>query len=168
MQTDARPPPMTFGPWTVAGFSTTTVVDFFGSIRMSPTPPSDDGGETALSELQHELLRVLWARGECTVAEVVDALAASRALAHTTVATLLTRLAARGAVAARRDGRQLIYRAALSEAQVTRSMVSGLIQRLFDGDPQGLLAHLVSEREVAAGDLARVQALLAKKDRRDD
>ena len=34
-------------------------------------------------------------------------------------------------------------------------MVSGLIQRLFSGDPKALLAHLLSEREVASGDLAK-------------
>jgi predicted transcriptional regulator len=127
---------------------------------------SEDTDDIALSELQLELMRVLWDRTEASVAEVAEAVSDSRDLAHTTVATLLTRLAARGAVEARKDGRQLIYRACVSEPQVRRRMVSGLIQNLFSGDPKALLAHLVSEREVASGDLARVQALLAKGGRR--
>ena len=118
-----------------------------------------------LSELQLDLMRVLWARGEASVGEVAEALAPARGLAHTTVATLLTRLAARGAVEARREGRQLVYRAVVSEPQVRRSMVSTLIQRLFSGDPNALLAHLVSETDTAQGDLARVQALLRKGER---
>jgi BlaI family transcriptional regulator, penicillinase repressor len=113
-----------------------------------------------LSELQLELMRVLWQRGEASVGEVAEALAPSRGLAHTTIATLLTRLAARGAVEARREGRQLMYRAVVSEPQVKRSMVGTLIQRLFSGDPNALLAHLVAETDTAHGDLARVQALL--------
>jgi BlaI family penicillinase repressor len=124
------------------------------------------GAGPGLSELQFDLMRVLWARGEASVAEVAEAVAQSRGLAHTTVATLLTRLAARGAVEARREGRQLVYRACISEPQVRRSMVSSLIQRLFSGDANGLLAHLVSEREVADGDLAKVQALLKQESRR--
>jgi BlaI family penicillinase repressor len=123
---------------------------------------SDDTDDIALSELQFDLMRVLWDKGEASVADVAEAVSASRALAHTTIATLLTRLAARGAVEARREGRQLMYRACVSEPQIRRSMVSGLIQRLFSGDPKALLAHLVSEREVASGDLAKVQALLDK------
>ncbi|ANB17583.1 BlaI/MecI/CopY family transcriptional regulator [Dokdonella koreensis] len=115
--------------------------------------------DIALSELQLDVMRVLW-RGEATVADVVAALAASRGLAHTTVATLLTRLEKRGAVAFRREGRQLLYHARVSESQVRRSMVSGLIQSLFRGDSQALLAHLVSENDVAPGDLERVRALL--------
>lgn len=125
---------------------------------MARQPDTDD---IALSELQLDVMRVLW-RGEASVADVAAALVTSRGLAHTTIATVLTRLAKRGLVAADRDGRQLIYRALVDESQVRRSMVGDLIQSLFRGDPKALLAHLVSEKEVAPGDLERVQALLAK------
>lgn len=120
----------------------------------------DDTGDIALSELQLDLMRVLW-RGDASVAEVAAELAIRRGLAHTTIATVLTRLARRGLVEARRDGRQLVYRALVDESQVRRSMVGELIQTLFRGDPQALLAHLVSEKEVATGDLEKIQALLA-------
>ena len=123
---------------------------------MDPRP--DD---IALSDLQLDVMRVLW-RGEASVADVAAALSAERGLAHTTVATVLTRLAKRGAVALRRDGRQLYYRALVSEPQVRRTMVGDLIQTLFRGDPQALLAHLVSERDVAPGDLERVGARRAQ------
>ncbi len=115
--------------------------------------------DIVLSDLQLDLMRVLWGGGELSVAEATEALA-ERALAHTTIATLLTRLEKRGVVDVRRDGRQLLYRAVVSEAQVRRSMVSSLIAQVFRGDPKALLAHLVSEREVAPGDLERVRALL--------
>ncbi|WP_339825473.1 BlaI/MecI/CopY family transcriptional regulator [uncultured Arenimonas sp.] len=124
--------------------------------------PGDSPDGVALSELQLDVMRVLW-RGEASVAEVAAALAKSRGLAHTTVATVLTRLGRRGVVAARRDGRQLYYSPTVSESQVRRSMVGDLIQNLFKGDPQALLAHLVSESEVAPGDLDKVQALLAER-----
>ena len=127
---------------------------------MADTP--EDTGDIALSDLQLDVMRVLW-RGETSVADVAAELAVRRGLAHTTVATVLTRLAKRDLVAARRDGRQLVYRALVDESQVRRSMVGGLIQSLFRGDPQALLAHLVSEEDVAGGDLEKVQALLAGK-----
>ena len=122
----------------------------------------EDTGDIALSDLQLDVMRVLW-RGEASVSDVAAELAVRRGLAHTTVATVLTRLAKRDLVAARRDGRQLVYRALVDETQVRRSMVGGLIQSLFRGDPQALLAHLVSEDEVASGDLEKVRALLAEK-----
>ena len=119
--------------------------------------------DIVLSDLQMDLMRVLWRSGDLSVAEVTEALA-GRDLADTTVATLLTRLEKRGAVAARRDGRMLLYTASVSEAQVRRNMVSSLIAQVFRGDPKALLAHLVSEREVAQGDLEQVRALLQRDD----
>ena len=119
--------------------------------------------DIVLSDLQLDLMRVLWRSGELSVAEVTEALA-DRDLAHTTVATLLTRLEKRGVVESRRDGRVLAYRASVSEAQVRRNMVSSLIAQVFRGDPRALLAHLVSEREVAPGDLEQVRALLKRDD----
>jgi BlaI family penicillinase repressor len=117
--------------------------------------------DIVLSDLQLDLMRVLWRAGELSVADATAALA-DRGLAHTTVATLLTRLEKRGVVAARRDGRMLVYRPCVSEDQVRRSMVSSLIAQVFRGDSRALLAHLVSEREVASGDLEQVRALLER------
>jgi BlaI family transcriptional regulator, penicillinase repressor len=115
-----------------------------------------------LSELQIDILRTLWAQGELNTAEVVLALANKRALAHTTVATLLTRLEKRGLVAATREPRAVKYRALVAESDIRRSMVSGLLDSLFGGDPKALVAHLVRDEEIAAGDLHQIKQLLAQ------
>jgi BlaI family transcriptional regulator, penicillinase repressor len=118
-----------------------------------------------LSELQLAILRVLWKRGEASTADVVADLGARRGLAPTTLATLLTRLAKRGVLGQRRDGRTLVYRALVSEPDVQRSMVSDLVANVFKGDATELLAHLLREEEVAPGDLAKVRARLKEGDR---
>jgi BlaI family transcriptional regulator, penicillinase repressor len=115
----------------------------------------------SLSELQIALMRVLWDRGETSTADVAAVLADERGLAHTTIATLLTRLEKRGVVVQRRDGRQLFYRAAVEESEVRRSMVADLIGSLFAGDANELVAHLVQEAEIAPDDLARIRQRLA-------
>jgi BlaI family transcriptional regulator, penicillinase repressor len=118
--------------------------------------------DIALSDLQTDVMRVLWQRGEASTADVAEALSVPRGLAHTTVATLLSRLEKRGVVESRKDGRQLLYRHKVGEDVVRRAMVAGLIDNLFSGDANALVAHLVSEKEVAVGDLDRLQKLLAK------
>jgi BlaI family transcriptional regulator, penicillinase repressor len=120
--------------------------------------------DIALSELQIAVVRVLWNRGETSVTEVAKVLADERGLKHTTIATLLTRLEKRGVVTQRREGRQLLYVAAISESQVRRSMVADLIGNLFGGDSRELVAHLVRESELAPGDLERLRKRLQKKD----
>ncbi|WP_324462702.1 BlaI/MecI/CopY family transcriptional regulator [Dokdonella sp.] len=120
----------------------------------------------SLSELQIALMRVLWERGETSTADVAAALADERGLAHTTIATLLTRLEKRGVVGQRRDGRQLFYRAEVGEADVKRSMVADLIGSLFAGDANELVAHLVEEAEIAPADLARIRQRLERGERK--
>jgi predicted transcriptional regulator len=122
--------------------------------------------EVSLSELQLAVMRQLWLRGpegEASTAEVAEGLRAERSLAHTTVATLLTRLEKRGLVAARREGRGLVYQARITESQVQRSMVSGLVTHLFEGKASALVSHLLDQREsLDEGELSALRALLAK------
>jgi len=118
--------------------------------------------DIALSDLQIAVMRVLWQRAEASVAEIAAVLGDERGLKYTTVATLLTRLQRRGVVTQRRENRQLVYRALVSEPHVRRSMVADLIGSLFGGDANALVAHLVDESEIAPGDLARVRKRLAR------
>ena len=120
--------------------------------------------EVHLSELQLAVMRALWTRGEAATADIVADLDAKRGLAHTTVATLLTRLEKRGVIAQRRDGRTLIYRPLVTEPEVRRSMVADLVATLFKGDPSALVAHLVRAEELGQGDLAKIRARLKETD----
>lgn len=126
-----------------------------------------DRNDVSLSDVQLTLMRVLWARPDSSTADIVEALHAQRPMAHTTVATMLTRLEKRGVVHATRDGRQLIYRAAISESQVQRSMVSGMLSNLFQGNARALLSHLLREDEIGADDLEQLKALIERKGKSD-
>lgn len=116
--------------------------------------------EALLTDLQLAVMRVLWDRGEANVAEIWEALRPERGLAQTTVATLLSRLDKRGVVGHRREARQFVYRPLVTEPQVRRVMVRELTARLFAGDVTALVSHLLSGREVSAGDLAKVKAMI--------
>jgi BlaI family transcriptional regulator, penicillinase repressor len=131
----------------------------------SRKPPRPKPGDLVLSDLQLMLMRVFWSKPSATAAEVVADLRTSRPLAHTTVATLLSRLEKRGLLVADREGRQVSYRAAVSRQDVRRSMVSALLAGLFDGEARGLLSHLVDQRSIGADELAEIRAALARKGR---
>jgi BlaI family penicillinase repressor len=115
-----------------------------------------------LTDLQLALLRVLWTRGEATVAEMADALRPERDLAPTTVATVLSRLEKRGVVSHTSRARQYVYRACVSEGEVRDTMVSGLTDTLFGGDVAALMSHLLDARAIRPGDLDKVRDLIAR------
>lgn len=120
----------------------------------------------ALTELQLSLLQALWRRGQATVQEVQQDLA--RPLALSTVATLLGRLEKKGLVAHRVDGPRYVYRSLVTEPDVQRTVVeelTSLADGLFEGDVAALVSHLLTSRDVAPDDLARVKALIEAKER---
>ena len=120
-----------------------------------------------LTELQVEIMNVLWERGEASVGDVRNALKPRHDLAHTTVSTLLSRLEKKGVVRHRAAGRQYLYAAAVEAARVQRSVMSDLsemLDRLFGGDVTHAVSHLLSESDVNAEDLARVRELIERKE----
>jgi BlaI family transcriptional regulator, penicillinase repressor len=117
---------------------------------------------TQLTELQLALLRVLWTRGEATVAEVAEALRPERDLAPSTIATLLSRLEKRRVVSHTTRARQYVYRSCVSEGEVRASMVSGLTDTLFGGDVAALMSHLLDASSMQPGDLERVRELISR------
>src|ERR671926_1840743 len=113
-----------------------------------------------LTELQIAILRLLWDQSELTVAQIWEQLYPERKLAQTTVATIVARLQRRRILARRtRDG-QFVYRALVTEADVQHSMVSELTERLFAGDVTALVSHLLSARDIAPGDVARLKKMI--------
>lgn len=118
-----------------------------------------------LGDLQLAIMRILWERGEATVAEVHDSLVPQRDLALTTIATMLRKMEDKGVVAHRAEGRQFIYQAVVRERDVKRTMLSELRERLFAGDPAAMVSHLLREEEISGDELSRLRALIADLER---
>ncbi len=112
-----------------------------------------------LSDQQFQLMQALWHLGEGS-AKAVQAQLSHLGLAHTTIATILTRLEKKGVLSSRTEGRERIFVPIVSEGDVRRSMVSSLVGTLFKGDDRQLLAHLVKESDLQQDDLDEIQKML--------
>lgn len=115
---------------------------------------------TQLGDLQLAIMRVLWDRGEATVAEVHQALLEERGLALTTIATMLKKMEHKGVVRHRSEGRLYVYAPTVSENAVHRSMVSDLTERLFEGSASALVSHLLNEQEIDPSELKEIRRLI--------
>jgi BlaI family transcriptional regulator, penicillinase repressor len=116
-----------------------------------------------VSDIQLLLMRSLWDAERATTAEVHERVGKPRQLAYTTVATLLTRLEKRGLVKSVKEQGERVFKPTVTETEVTRSMVSSLVETLFRGDPSALVSHLVNEKDLDKNDIEAVRKLLAKK-----
>jgi predicted transcriptional regulator len=110
--------------------------------------------DVPLGERELDVMAVLWEMGSGTVAEVRKRLPAR--LAYTTVLTILRNLEAKGFVTHDAEQRTHRYRPRLDRQRVRRSALGRLIDTLFHGSAEQLVAHLVDERAVSAEELGRL------------
>lgn len=112
-----------------------------------------------LGDRELDVMSVLWELGSGTVAEVRDELPV--ALAYTTVLTILRNLEEKEFVRHETEGRAHRYFPRVGREVARRSLLGRVVDKLFHGSPELLVAHLVEERRLTAGDLKRLQAELA-------
>jgi predicted transcriptional regulator len=114
-----------------------------------------------LGPLEGEVVRALWAAdGGLTVPEVQETLNAGRAkpLAYTTVMTVMSRLAEKGVLHRRREGRGYRYEAVADDA--AGIAVSGVVRTFGDS----AMAQFVDQARADPALLARLRALLDEDD----
>ena len=117
-----------------------------------------------LGDLQLRILRVLWDRGEASVADVQGALEGVHA--YTTIATMLRKMEDRDLVRHREEGRKFIYAAAISSEDVSQGLSDRLIDRLFAGSLAGAVSHLLQTRDVDPAELDELERLVQEHRRR--
>ena len=107
-----------------------------------------------LGDRELDVMAVLWEIGSGTVGEVRERLPAK--LAYTTVLTILRNLEAKEFVSHEEEGRAHRYSPRVQQRSARRTALSRLLDTLFEGSPEQLLAHLVDDRALDAEELKRL------------
>lgn len=108
-------------------------------------------------EIQKELMATLWKLGAGTVEDVRAALPGRYRGAYTTVQTLLNRLAERGLLSRERDGRAIVYRARITEAEYLSQSIRQVLVAASPSARGAALALLLED--LAPDELSELQRL---------
>jgi predicted transcriptional regulator len=114
-----------------------------------------------LTQAELRLMKILWDRGESTVAEMVAAISAEQALAYTSVLTTIRILETKGYVSHRQGGRAFRYSACIREIEASRSEVRHVLHRFFGNSRERLLLSLLGDDEISPGELSRLKEAIA-------
>jgi BlaI family penicillinase repressor len=115
------------------------------------------------TELELEVLKILWEKHPATVREVRDALVPKRKLAYTTVMTVMSILAEKGFLKRVKEGNGYLYSPAVKREHTMKRVVRDLAKRWFDGSNAAALAQLLDEAELNKNDLSELKRLLDRK-----
>ena len=114
-----------------------------------------------LTERELEVMHQFWKLGEATVADAREGLAKGGVeLAQTTVGTLVRILHEKGFLEQTQVERPARYRPTRSFEEVSRSMVGDLLDRVFLGRPDQLLACLFGGDRLTKKDRERLEKIL--------
>jgi len=125
-----------------------------------PLATSEDNKPERISEAEHAVMEVLWAKSPLTASEVCDEVGEARGWSLATVKTLLGRLVAKQAIATRPDGRRYLYAPLIARSEYVGGESRRLVERLFGGRPASLFAHLAQQEALTEDDLSEIEALL--------
>jgi BlaI family transcriptional regulator, penicillinase repressor len=117
------------------------------------------------TELELEILKVLWVKSPQTVREVREAMAAlGRELAHTSLITTLNVMYDKGFVnrASAQEGRGFAFSPRVSRADVSQGMVGDLVERVFEGSASALMLSLLENEQIAARDLSELRSAIER------
>src|SRR5438128_9071862 len=109
----------------------------------------------ALTNAEHRIMEVIWARGSATVAEVVEALKGKDA--YTTILTLMRILKTKGYLSTRKEGRAHVFTPRVDRDTVARKAVHQLLSKFFSGSPSELVLSFLREEELLPEELDEIK-----------
>jgi predicted transcriptional regulator len=114
-----------------------------------------------LTPAELRLMRIIWDRGESTVAEMVSTIPESEALAYNSVLTTIRILETKGYVSHRQEGRAFLYTTCIGEEEASRSEVRHVLQRFFGNSRERLLLSMLGDEEISLEELKRLKDAIA-------
>lgn len=109
------------------------------------------------TEVELEILHVLWENGQATVREVVDVLNESRPRAYTSILSMLNVMFEKGLVKRKLDGRAHIYQAKLSREKTLGGVVKDLLGRAFNGSSTSLITQVLEQSKPSQTELDEIR-----------
>ncbi len=113
-----------------------------------------------ISDAEWIVMRVLWARGEATSSEVVAELEKDTDWKPKTVQTLIRRLLQKGALHYEKQGREFLYRPAVTESACEQAASRQFLDRVFDGKLAPFLATFVESASYTEEEIAELKRIL--------
>ena len=118
--------------------------------------------DPSFTQRELDIMSALWRVGSGSVSEVREALGES--VGYTTVLKLLQILEEKGAVRHEAEGRAYRYFPLVEPEAAGETALSRILEKIFGGSAELLLAQLVSDRNIPPEELAGMRKILERMD----
>jgi BlaI family penicillinase repressor len=115
---------------------------------------------TQPTEVELQILQVLWERGSATAREIHERVSADRDTNYSTTVKMLSVVLAKGLIRRDESVRPQVFRAALTQSRAQRSMLKDLVRKAYDGSLSSLVMQALSIERASSAELAQIRKLL--------
>jgi len=112
------------------------------------------------SELELQMLSVLWDRGPSSVRAVMEAMPDGKDRAYTTVLSVMQVLEKKKLVGHTQQGQANVYHPLKKREQVLRPLMKDLLRNVFGGSPARALQCLLDGNSVDEDELAKIRQVI--------
>lgn len=115
------------------------------------------------SEVELEILQILWAHQPTTVRFVYEKIAKTREVSYTTILTFLQRMAKKDMVKRSKKGKTHYYTAVPKETEVQKNLFQRLLNTAFKGSTIKMVMHALGQDKASPEEIEALQQWLENK-----
>jgi predicted transcriptional regulator len=116
--------------------------------------------EKPLTEVELQMMNVIWTLGECTVKEVQTEISKDRELAYTSVATMMKILESKGILKSAKSDKAHVYSSLISKENYEKQSLEHLADNLFQGDSSMMVMRLLDNSNLSQKELQAIREVL--------
>lgn len=117
-----------------------------------------------LSDFELEVMQIFWDLPKLAAPEVHQMIEKKRSVTYSTVKTIIDRLEKKGALTrSGQKGRTIFYSPLVERNQLRKPMIKDFINRVFLGESQPLVAHILQEEDLSLDDISYLESLLEQR-----
>jgi predicted transcriptional regulator len=129
--------------------------------KMSPKKGSQIlAHDRLLTEVELELMNIIWNLNKVTIKEVMSHLSQERPLAYTTVATVIKVLEQKGFLECQKNSYAHVFVPIVTKAAYGGTCIDHMVTNIFDGEPVALVQRLLMAQKLQHDDIQTIETAL--------
>ncbi len=114
------------------------------------------------SDLEMQILSVLWDRGSSTAREVLEYMPDGKKRAYTSILSVMQVMEKKGLLKHKNRGVAHVYSPAVSKRKIINPFMRKILNEVFGGKPSAMMQALLTETTVSDSELEQIHKLLQK------
>ena len=112
------------------------------------------------SDLEMQILAVLWDNGDSTVREVMEAMPDGKKRAYTSVLSVMQVMEKKGLLQHSARGTAHVYSPAVNRKKIIQPFMRKVLNEVFGGKPSAMMQALLSETAISDNEMEQIQKII--------